>query len=700
MNRNNFFWQLLLFSLCLFSFGTASKWLDILSSHPSGTIVKFTDDPTIDVPYLIHPNPVLSINLNASVSANTSFYPLPATSIHVDTPRITKRFLRSYLNEFSIDDVWNRSFLKSVILCYDGKTPATIDDQANIWLRNQGVTTLFLSGSIEWPAQEVVPTYRLSDKVDVGPIVIARQDIGEETHLAFHNVYRLYVDEYESFLFGVIPNLNNKGWILTNFIATDSDDEVALQLIPVPSRLNSLPTPHFPLAGMRFGLKDLYHARGLPTAAGSIAYQLTHDIPEETAPSIQMLLDLGAVIVGKTRTSQFAHGAQPWEFVDVPYSWNPRADGYLTASASSSGSACAIAAYEWLDFAIGSDTRGSVRKPAALVGVYGIRPSHGSMDLTGVVPLSEEMDTAGFFARDPQIFYEIASEWFVRTHSIIVLLAYQSHYRYIDSPVANQRVTRRFPRKLLYPIDHFPTKSAAAQEIIDNFVESLHLKLNITPVHVNSTAMFSPFFPNGSFSEFQLSSNKLAEYRSWRTVGKPIVDEFNSRFGKQPQFDPVPQKMFERAKSITEKDFADAVALKRAFRDSVSHHIFQDDEASCSNSIFIYDAATGGLPSYRYEEFNHVSGATQFLLTAPGVDKEPQVSDFLNFLASMGELPEITVPIGQVMYFSSVSRTWEALPIAVQLVSRKGCDQMLLSLVKQLGEMEIVKRVNVGRYTF
>ena len=262
--------------------------------------------------------------------------------------------------------------------------------------------------------------------------------------------------------------------------------------------------------------------------------------------------------------------------------------------------------------------------------------------------------------------------------------------------MANQRVTRRFPGKLLYPIDHFPRKSPAAQEIIDNLVESLHLQLNITPVQVNSTELLSPFFPKRIFSEFQLSSNKLAEYHSWTTVGKPIVDEFNSRFGRQPQFDPVSRKMFERAKSVTEKDFVDAVALKRAFRDSVSRQIFQDDEESCSNSIFIYDAATGGLPSYRYEEFNHLSGATHFLLTTPSADKEPQVSDFLNFLASMGELPEITIPIGQVMYFSSVSRSWEALPIAVQLIARKVCDQMLLSLVKHIAEMEIVKQVNVG----
>ena len=407
----------------------ASKWLDILSTHPSGTIFKFIDNPISDVLYLIHPNPTLSITLDVTtIEVSTSL--LPATIIHVATPCITKEFLQSYLNESSeIDDVWNRDFLKSVILCYEGKTSATIDDQANTWLRSQGVTTLFLSGSIEWPTREAFPTYKLPGKVGVfGPIIIYCQEVGEQVHLAFHNVYRLYVDEYESFLFGAIPDLINGGWILTNFTrSTDPDDEIALQLIPVPSRFNTFPTPDFPLAGTRFGLKDIYNARGLLTAAGSIAYQLTHDVPDKTAPSIELLLDLGAVMVGKTRTSQFAHGAHPWEFVDVPYSWNPRADGHLTASASSSGSACAIAAYEWLDFTVGSDTRGSVRKPAALVGAYGIRPSHGSMDLTGVVPLSEEMDTAGFFARDPQLFYKIASEWFALLSSryrIIVLTSF------------------------------------------------------------------------------------------------------------------------------------------------------------------------------------------------------------------------------------------------------------------------------------
>ena len=83
----------------------------------------------------------------------------------------------------------------------------------------------------------------------------------------------------------------------------------------------------------------------------------------------------------------------------------------MTAASSSSGSACAIAGYEWVDFALGSDTRGSVRKPAAMVGSYGIRPTWNSSDLTGVIPLAHELDTAGFFARDPNLFYTIAALW-------------------------------------------------------------------------------------------------------------------------------------------------------------------------------------------------------------------------------------------------------------------------------------------------
>jgi len=160
--------------------------------------------------------------------------------------------------------------------------------------------------------------------------------------------------------------------------------------------------------------------------------------------------------------------------------------------------------------------------------------------------------------------------------------------------------------------------------------------------------------------------------------------------------------MFARAQFITEPHFAAAVGVKRHFRDSIAEYIFKHDEESCSDSLFIYDAATGGVPSYRVEEFNHLEGATPFLLTAAASspDAQAKASDFFNFLASMGELPEVTIPIGQVQYFSVLSRTWEPILVAVQLVTRKGCDQMLLDLVLHLAEVGVVREVNVGRAAF
>ena len=131
----------------------------------------------------------------------------------------------------------------------------------------------------------------------------------------------------------------------------------------------ALPTLH--PSDTQFGLKDIYDAKGLPTAP-ELTSKRKKSPPK--LPSIEKFLQLGAV-----QESQFAHGARPREFRDVSYS---QGDGYLATSASNAGSACAIAAYKWLESTVGSDTS-SVRKSVALVGAYRVRPSLGSMDLRG-----------------------------------------------------------------------------------------------------------------------------------------------------------------------------------------------------------------------------------------------------------------------------------------------------------------------------
>lgn len=138
----------------------------------------------------------------------------------------------------------------------------------------------------------------------------------------------------------------------------------------VPSRIYSWDDAR-PLAGSRVAIKDLYDIKGLQTSAGSHAWSVITPVANGTAPSVQHILNLGGVVVGKQKLAQFASGANPWEWQDEQYPFNPRGDGWLTCSASSSGGGCAVAAYEWLDYAVGSDTGSSMRRPAAVAGVYG-----------------------------------------------------------------------------------------------------------------------------------------------------------------------------------------------------------------------------------------------------------------------------------------------------------------------------------------
>lgn len=129
-------------------------------------------------------------------------------------------------------------------------------------------------------------------------------------------------------------------------------------LIGIPSRLYYNRTDEKPLSGLRFAVKDTIDVKGTKTCAGSLAYQRLHPQKNVTAPCVQHLSDLGAILIGKTKTAQFADGDTiTGDCVDYPCPWNPRGDGYLIPSGSSSGSASAIAAYDWLDFSVGTDSK-------------------------------------------------------------------------------------------------------------------------------------------------------------------------------------------------------------------------------------------------------------------------------------------------------------------------------------------------------
>ncbi|HEX9463131.1 MAG TPA: amidase [Alphaproteobacteria bacterium] len=152
-----------------------------------------------------------------------------------------------------------------------------------------------------------------------------------------------------------------------------------------------------PLAGLTFGVKDVFDIAGHRTGAGNPDYLRDAALAGSTAPPVQALLDAGADLVGKTHCDEMCFGVEGENhFYGTPE--NVNAPGRIPGG-SSSGSAAAVAG-KLVDFAIGTDTGGSVRLPASFCGIYGLRPSHGRITTAGLVPLAPSTDTVGWFARD------------------------------------------------------------------------------------------------------------------------------------------------------------------------------------------------------------------------------------------------------------------------------------------------------------
>jgi amidase len=162
-------------------------------------------------------------------------------------------------------------------------------------------------------------------------------------------------------------------------------------------RLERPPTGSGPLDGLSFGLKDLYDVAGRVAGCGNPGWLRTHEPADTDCPVLARLLDAGARLAGMTYTDELAYSLNG-ENAHYGTPPNPAAPGRIPGG-SSSGSASVTAA-GLADFAIGSDTGGSVRVPAAYCGLYGIRTTHGAAPLDGCMPLAPSYDTCGWFARD------------------------------------------------------------------------------------------------------------------------------------------------------------------------------------------------------------------------------------------------------------------------------------------------------------
>lgn len=251
-----------------------------------------------------------------------------------------------------------------------------------------------------------------------------------------------------------------------------------------------------PLAGLTFAAKDIFDVKGHVTGGGNPDWKASQRAAEATAWAVEVLVGAGATMVGKTHTDELTRGILG---VNAHYGTplNPRAAGRVPGG-SSSGSAAAVAG-GLVDFALGSDTGGSVRIPASFCGLYGLRPTHGRIPLDGMLLQARSYDTVGWFARDPDLFARVGS----------VLL--------------QTRISPSRPRRLVVAEDAFEVADGSVREALEPVVERL-----ASLIGHSSRERLAPT----GLSDWAAGQRVRASSESWEVV-REWIDRTNPRMSFQ-----------------------------------------------------------------------------------------------------------------------------------------------------------------------
>ena len=294
---------------------------------------------------------------------------------------------------------------------------------------------------------------------------------------------------------------------------------------------------HGPLAGLTFAAKDIFDVGGYVTGGGNPDWQATHAAAIRTAWAVQVLVDAGATMVGKTITDEITRGIlgeNPHYGTPV----NPRAPERVPGG-SSSGSASAVAG-GLVDFALGSDTGGSVRVPASFCGLYGLRPTHGRIPLDGLLLQAPSYDTIGWFTRDADLCARVGT----------VLL---------QSSLPTAR-----PGRLVIAEDAFEVADPTVTRALRPFVDRLASRLgNTTTVRLASEGLVA-------WSDQQ---QVLQGREAWETA-QDWIDRVNPRFSFEVT------ERYVMARSYTEADVAAARVRREAMRQRLDT-VLTDEAVLC-----------------------------------------------------------------------------------------------------------------------
>lgn len=339
-----------------------------------------------------------------------------------------------------------------------------------------------------------------------------------------------------------------------------------------------------PLGGLTFMAKDLFDVAGHRTSAGNPDWLETHPAARAHAWAVQALLDAGATLTGKTITDELAYGLTGRNaHYGAPI--NPAAPDRITGG-SSSGSVSAVAG-KLADFALGSDTGGSVRIPASYCGVFGLRPTHGRIPTTGVVDLAPSFDTVGWFARDAALMERIGR----------VLL--------------REKQAESNPSRLIVGEDLF----AAADAEVSAAVQPLLAKAKTFIGRTESVRIFG-----GDPGEWREAFRLLQAREAWEADGPWITKH-------KPKLGPDVQERFDLASKVTDAQLEAPRRLREEVSDAMAA-LLADGAVLC--------LPTSPVPAPKRDASLETLGDVRLRTMA------------VTCIAGLARLPQISMPAGKV----------------------------------------------------
>jgi amidase len=374
-----------------------------------------------------------------------------------------------------------------------------------------------------------------------------------------------------------------------------------------------------PLAGLRFAVKDLIDIAGYKTACGNPSWRDTHPPATVSAVCVEQLLGAGAVCIGKSVTDELAFSLLGENyFYGTPL--NPSAPDRVPGG-SSSGSASAVAC-GLAEFALGTDTGGSVRVPASNCGVWGLRPSHGLISVAGVMPFAPSFDTLGVLAESAGTLERVAA----------VLLGGE-----IASPGRAPRIRRIAEAFALADADVRQT----AEESVERIGKSLGVEVG--------TVSLSELAGEATTLDAWYETYCVLQWAEIEcSLGAWIADA-------RPKFGPAIAASFNLPKNLDRGRIYAAASLRGRFYRRLKASLAQAD-------IVCLPTVPSSAPAKDTVTRSQASGYYPRALA-------------LTSLAGLARLPQVSLPLG---------RTADS-PVGLSMIGAFGEDLHLLAVARQIG---------------